>query len=233
MSHCLESIRLAAGLVLALVVQSVQSADKVVRHLTAQPPVVQTGVSGDVVDRQARADTLGFASGNQVSGHVWDAHSGQPLAGVWVIEVWEASNQSGIFCFDTDVTVSDAAGQFRMGTWTRSWRNLSSMPDKRLRLYAYKPNYELLRLDRRAIFMRPLEGPSAERLQTLRTIDEEYAFCQGVFSRENQTHDDHFRPLVDAMASEAEALPESSQQQTLAKWLRHHAAVPRGSDQKR
>jgi len=216
MSRCIRKRRWIAiawvGLIVALVLQCgsrVQADDRIVQHLTAQPPPQAPRPSIDPVDLLARANALGFTSGQRVSGEVRELSSGRTLADVWVIALWEAQSLSGYVCIDADTARSDSAGHFELTTWRHTLRHLPSVADQRLRLFVYRPEYEFVRLERREILLRPLEDSPAARLAALQLIDESALNCPP-YSPHDGAHDAHFHPLLEEMATEVQTMPEDN-----------------------
>lgn len=209
---CMRTVRwiaiAGAGLIAALALHAGALAQTTTtRHITALPPALAPRPSMDPVDLLASADALGFTSGQSVSGEVRELSTGRPLANVWVIAVWEASGLSGYVCFDADTSRSDPAGHFELTTWRHTLLNLGAVSDQRLRLFVYRPSYELVRLERRQVLLRPLQDSPGERLAALREIDESALYCPPGY-QQDRAHDAHFQPLLLEMASEAQGLPD-------------------------
>jgi len=163
--------------------------------------------SNDPIDLLASASHLGFADGHCVNGLVRELETNLPLTGVWVIAAWETYVPGGYVCFDADTLQSDSAGRFEFSTWRQTWRNLGSFDSDRLRLFVYRPGYELVRLERGQILIRKVQDSQDERLVALRDIERNVLGCPPSGKRD-AVHDGHFRPLFIEMVAEVQALPE-------------------------
>jgi len=163
--------------------------------------------SNDPIDLLASASHLGFADGHHVSGLVREVETNLPVAGVWVIAAWETYVPGGYVCFDADTLLSDSAGRFEFSTWRQTWRNLGSFDSDHLRLFVYRPGYELVRLERGQILIRKVQDSQDERLVALRDIERNVRACPPSGKRD-PAHDGHFRPLFIDMVAEVQALPE-------------------------
>lgn len=204
--HFRAAVRI--GLTTAMILQCcprAQADDRVVTHLTAEPRPVAPRPSVDPVDILAAANTLAFTSGHRIRGYVRDASSGQPMAGTWVIAAWEVNSLTADVCIDADAIRSDSAGRFEFSTWRHALRTLAVGGEQRLRLFAYHPRYELVRLERGLILLHPLQDSPPERLAALRLIEEHLLMCRPNTARAAAL-DAHFRPLLEEMVGEVQVL---------------------------
>ena len=177
------------------------------QYITALPSPQAPRPSIDPVDVLAKANSLGFTSGQSVSGVVRELGTNLPLAGVWVIAAWEGESPTGYVCFDADTVGTDAAGHFALNTWRHTLLNLGIISDQRLRLFVYRSGYEFVRLERGQILLRTVQDSPEERLAALRDIESSALYCPH-YAPHDRIHDAHFQPLVAEMTAEVQALSE-------------------------